>query len=108
MAPPQDQEPFGNLAPFAEPAWCNDLASPYYNESHRRVRDYVRQYLSEHVVPYAEEWEENGHVPDEARKHYARSGLAFQGIPREYSGGVGLPAGISHEGKHEVSLSVWT
>uniref|UniRef100_A0A8H7TNJ2 Acyl-CoA dehydrogenase/oxidase N-terminal domain-containing protein n=1 Tax=Bionectria ochroleuca TaxID=29856 RepID=A0A8H7TNJ2_BIOOC len=97
MAPSQDQELFGNLAPFAEPAWCNDLASPYYNESHRRVRDYVRQYLSEHVVPYAEEWEENGHVPDEARKHYARSGLAFQGIPREYSGAVGLPAGISHE-----------
>jgi alkylation response protein AidB-like acyl-CoA dehydrogenase len=90
-------EPYGNPAPFAEPAWYNALASPYYNDSHRRVRDHVRRYLEEHIVPHLEEWEEAGHVPDEARRHYARSGMAFQGVPPEHTGGVGLPGGVAYE-----------
>jgi alkylation response protein AidB-like acyl-CoA dehydrogenase len=88
---------YGNPAPFAEPAWYSGIASPYYNESHHRVRDAVRKYLEEHIVPYAEQWEEDGLVPDEVRRHYARSGMAFQGVPREYSAGVSLPGGVSHE-----------
>lgn len=105
MAPPKDdntaaitKDPFGNRAPFAEPSWYNALASPYYNDSHRRVRDYARAYLEEHVVPHAHEWEEQGHVPDGARRHYARSGMAFQGIPQQYSAGVPLPGRIPPEG----------
>ncbi|UPK90500.1 hypothetical protein LCI18_001435 [Fusarium solani-melongenae] len=87
-------EPFGNPAPFAEPAWYNCLASPYYKESHRRVREYVRNYLDEHIAPYAEEWEEQGHVPDDTKRGYAQAGLAFQEMPAEYSGGVQLPGGV--------------
>lgn len=90
---------YGNLAPFAEPAWYNALASPYYNESHRKVRDHVRAYLNEHIVPHLEKWEEDGHVPDEARRHFARSGMAFQTIPQQYSEGVALPGGVSYTGK---------
>lgn len=92
-------EPFGNPAPFAEPAWYNCLASPYYKESHRRVREYVRKYLDEHIAPYAEEWEAQGHVPDDTKRRYAQAGLAFQEMPAEYSGGVQLPGGVPADGK---------
>lgn len=91
-------EPFGNRAPFAEPSWYNALASPYYKESHRRVRDTVRRYVDEHIAPNIQEWEENGHVPDEARLRYARAGLAFPELPGEYRGGVPLPGGVPIEG----------
>ncbi|CAK7243873.1 MAG: hypothetical protein STHCBS139747_005403 [Sporothrix thermara] len=84
-----------NLAPFAEPAWLTTLASPYYNESHRRLQRAVRAYLDEHVFPFVEEWEENGRVPLEAKRQYAQAGLAFQEMPARYAHGVQLPGGVS-------------
>lgn len=92
------KEPIGNPAPFAEPAWFNSLASPYYNESHRRLQRSVREYLEEHVIPNVEEWEENGEVPAEEKRRYAQAGLAFQEMPAEYAQGVSLPGGVSLEG----------
>jgi hypothetical protein len=59
------RETFGNLNPWSEPAWYNVLSSPYYNDSHRRLREFVRNYIDENVLPYAEEWEEAGEVPKE-------------------------------------------
>jgi alkylation response protein AidB-like acyl-CoA dehydrogenase len=85
----------GNPAPFAEPAWLNSLASPYYNESHVKVQQEVRKHLEEHVFPYVEEWEEKGRVPKEAKRRHAQAGLAFQEMPAEYAHGVRLPGGIS-------------
>ncbi|KAG7055797.1 acyl-CoA dehydrogenase domain-containing protein [Colletotrichum scovillei] len=90
-------EPYGNPAPFAEPAWYNTLASPYYDESHRMVRDYVRKYIEENIAPNIQEWEEKGHVPDEARVHFAKSGLAFPELPRQYAGDVPLPGNVPAE-----------
>ncbi|KAK2007293.1 acyl-CoA dehydrogenase domain-containing protein [Colletotrichum eremochloae] len=90
-------EPYGNRAPFAEPSWYNALASPYYKESHRRVRDYVRKYIEEHISPNIQDWEEKGHVPDEARLHYARAGLIYPDLPKEYRRGVPLPGGVPAE-----------
>ncbi|CAH0028112.1 unnamed protein product [Clonostachys rhizophaga] len=86
--------PFGNPAPFAEPAWHNVLESPYYNDSHRKLRAFVRDYLEKHIVPVVEEWEETGEVPLEEIVRWARSGLAFQDMPEKYRPGIGLPAGI--------------
>lgn len=97
-------EPYGNPAPFAEPAWYNTLASPYYDESHRRVREYVRKYIEEHIAPNIQEWEKKGHVPDEARVHFAKSGLAFPELPREYAGDVPLPGNVPAESKHDASM----
>lgn len=60
-------EPFGDPAPWAEPAWYNYLESPYYNDSHRRLRKYVRDYIETNVAPHTEEWEEMGDCPFEVR-----------------------------------------
>jgi len=93
----QVPEPLGNPAPFAEPAWYNSLASPYYNASHRRVQRAVRQHLEEHVFPNVEEWEEAGQVPVKAKRRHAQAGLAFQEMPPEYAQGMRLPGGVSRE-----------
>jgi hypothetical protein len=94
---PSDPKPLGNPAPFAEPAWLNFLASPYYNASDRKVHRAVREHLEEHVFPYVKEWEENSYMLLEARRHNARAGLAFQEMPLEYAEGVGLLGVVSFE-----------
>ncbi|EFQ25976.1 acyl-CoA dehydrogenase domain-containing protein [Colletotrichum graminicola] len=90
-------EPYGNRAPFAEPSWYNPLASPYYKASHRRVRDHVRKYIEEHISPNILDWEEKGQVPDEARLHYAKAGLIYPDLPKEYRQGVPLPGDVPAE-----------
>ncbi len=61
------KQTFGNLNPWSEPAWYNVLSSPYYNNSHRKLREVIRTYIDEKILPYAEEWEEEGAVPKEVR-----------------------------------------
>jgi hypothetical protein len=57
-------EPFGSPLPFAEPGWYGSMGhtSPYYDESHRRLREYCRAY-TESLYDRAMEWEDNGEVP---------------------------------------------
>ncbi|KAH9882325.1 hypothetical protein J1614_000561 [Plenodomus biglobosus] len=92
---PQKKETFGNLGPWAEPSWYSSLASPYYNESHKRLRNAVRQYIDENVKPYMLEWEEKGEAPEQVRKAWAKSGFAFAEVPEPYRPkDVPGPAGI--------------
>lgn len=70
--------------PWAEPAWLGSLASPYYNESHRRIQAYARQYIDDNVLPYALEWAEAGDCPDEAKTAYVKSGLHLTDLPDQY------------------------
>ncbi|KAL4939242.1 hypothetical protein BDV06DRAFT_214462 [Aspergillus oleicola] len=90
-------EPFGSYAPFAEPAWYNALASPYYNDSHRALRKYVREYIEANIEPYADQWEEDGVVPAEASLSWIRAGLIFQDLPPQYRNGIPLPCNIPSE-----------
>ena len=50
-----------SVLPFAEPAWYGSLgeSSPYYGESHRRLRAYVREYVDSFAA-HAGDWEEKG------------------------------------------------
>ena len=60
-------EPFGCPIPYAEPLWYSRNLSPYYTDSHKRLRAAVRKYIDEEIIPYAFEWESAGKVPDWAR-----------------------------------------
>jgi len=73
-------EEFGSTVPFAEPAWYNTLKSPYYKESHRRLRRFVRDYVDTYLAPHAEEWEGAGKVPDEAFRRHAELGFVAASI----------------------------
>lgn len=57
-----DPQP-GDLSkvPYGEPVWLSPIyKSPYYNESHRRLRKAVREFVDIHVYPEAQEKEIDG------------------------------------------------
>ena len=96
MTPPAKTETFGNLGPWAEPSWCGSLASPYYNQSHRQLRDALRRYIDDNIKPHMLEWEEKGEAPEDARLKWARSGFTFADVPEPYRPkDIPGPAGIS-------------
>ncbi|EGX97248.1 acyl-CoA dehydrogenase [Cordyceps militaris CM01] len=70
--------------PWSEPAWYSSLRSPYYNESHRKLRDNIRRYIDENVLPHSFEWEEKGEAPVEASKAWLKSGIGLDDIPVQY------------------------
>lgn len=89
------RETFGNLSPWAEPAWYSSLASPYYNESHKKLRNALRANVDEKIKPYMLEWEEKGECPHEVRLEYARTGFPFADVPEPYRPkDIPGPAGI--------------
>ncbi|KAK2809005.1 hypothetical protein FQN50_004279 [Emmonsiellopsis sp. PD_5] len=85
-----ENKQFGSALPWAEPAWYSGRPSPYYNESHFRLRDAVRKWTEENVLDKTEEWQALGKVPDDVYQKCARDGLllpiAFgKSIPEEYA-----------------------
>ena len=88
-------EAFGDLVPFGDPYWYQDWYSPYYDESHRRLRAAVRQFVDRHVTPYCHAWDEEKKIPKELFLKAAKAGI-LQGIcgnpwPTKYADR--LPAG---------------
>lgn len=69
--------------PWSEPAWYSN-ASPYYDESHRRLRDSIREYIDSRILPSALDWEEKGDVPRDEALRFARSGIPFEDVPSQY------------------------
>ncbi len=56
---------FGDGHPFGDPYWYQAQYSPYYGESHKKLRKYVREQLEEHVFPHVHEWDEKKEIPRE-------------------------------------------
>jgi alkylation response protein AidB-like acyl-CoA dehydrogenase len=92
---PSDTQAFGSLAPWSEPAWSQGIPSPYYNGSHRKLRDALRKYNNENILPYSLEWEDKGEAPREEAMRWAKSGFAFADVPTPYRPkNIPGPAGI--------------
>ncbi|PRP80184.1 hypothetical protein PROFUN_09511 [Planoprotostelium fungivorum] len=103
ILPPSSTEHFGSIIPFAEPTWYNTSSSttPFYKESHIRLRNEIRKYYEESVIPHAAKWEEEGRVPDDvfkrgAQKGYVAAAVAHYGLSVEdlRAAGVSLPGNI--------------
>ncbi|RKP06804.1 acyl-CoA dehydrogenase/oxidase [Thamnocephalis sphaerospora] len=79
--------PFGDLVPFGDPSWYQDWDSPYYNDSHRRLRARVRAFVEKEIMPYVHEWDEAKQVPRALFVKCAEAGI-LAGIcgvvPREF------------------------
>ncbi|TKA25755.1 hypothetical protein B0A50_05852 [Salinomyces thailandicus] len=96
MSSAKQEKPFGSLAPWSEPAWCHGIPSPYYNASHKKLRDALRAYVDEHILPSSLDWEAAGSAPREEALRWAKSGYAFADVPPEYRpkdlpGPAGIP-----------------
>jgi hypothetical protein len=74
---------FTLVTPAPDTGWH----SPYYNESHVRLRAYVRSWVDKHITPNCHEWDEAKSIPKEVFVEFAKSGLA-----NTVCGPVGLKA----------------
>ncbi|KFH47399.1 Acyl-CoA dehydrogenase-like protein [Hapsidospora chrysogenum ATCC 11550] len=70
--------------PWSEPAWYRTLNSPYYNKTHRQLRDNIREYIDKNVLPRALDWEAKGDVPPEEALRYCKSGIPFEDVSKKY------------------------
>lgn len=65
------------------------IHSEYFNESHRILRESVRRFTKEHIVPHVSEWEEKGEFPRELYRKAGSQGILSVGYPEEYGGSGG-------------------
>ena len=61
------------------------MSSIYFNEEHTMLRDQIRRFVEQRVMPVAEEWEDTGKIPREILQEMGQ--LGFLGI--RYSGEYG-------------------
>lgn len=98
-----------NLAPWSEPAWHHSIKSPYYSDSHRRLRDYLRAYYDEKILPYALDWEAAGEAPRCVAHEHVASGIPFADVPAQYRPAhIPGPAGIAVKELDTFHLLVMT
>lgn len=89
--------------PFGDPLWYQDWESPFYNDSHRRLRTAIRKYTDERITPFCHEWDENKEIPPENYREIAQAGWLACVVGGHYpekwakAAGLPLPAGVKPE-----------
>ncbi|UDL04531.1 acyl-CoA dehydrogenase family protein [Marinobacter sp. CA1] len=68
----------------------------YFNETHQQVRQTVRKFISSHVLPHIQDWEETGEFPRELYRLAGDAGLL----------GIGFPENLGGTGEGDVFLKV--
>eukprot|EP00928_Gymnodinium_smaydae_P098924 TRINITY_DN930_c2_g1_i1.p1 TRINITY_DN930_c2_g1~~TRINITY_DN930_c2_g1_i1.p1 ORF type:complete len:523 (+),score=77.20 TRINITY_DN930_c2_g1_i1:71-1639(+) len=88
--------------PYAEAMGTWRKCSPYYKDSHHRVRAAVRQVFDENIKPYCKEWDDSGELPSrETDLILGKAGIfASLGVSSDTADffeqqGITLPGGIS-------------
>ncbi|CAK7229399.1 hypothetical protein SEUCBS140593_007229 [Sporothrix eucalyptigena] len=83
--------------PFSEPPWLMGLPSPYYNDSHRKWQRTCRDFIGEHLLPHANDWENDGEVPDHVFHVFSKHNMLIPNLPAP------LPIDLLHRmGIHEL------
>ena len=65
------------------------LPNPHMNEEHLAWREQLRRFIDSEIMPFAEEWDEAGHIPIELWPKAANVGLLGLGYPEAYGGTPG-------------------
>jgi acyl-CoA dehydrogenase len=68
----------------------------YFNETHAAVRDTVRRFVAEQILPQVEAWEEAGSFPRELYAQAGRLGIL----------GIGHPESVGGSGEHDVFMKI--
>ncbi|KAK2761360.1 hypothetical protein FQN54_001882 [Arachnomyces sp. PD_36] len=92
---------YGDLVPFADPAWYQGYRSPYFNESHCALRDEVRQWVEEEIEPHVTEWEEAKRIPEKIYKQMGDRGY-LAGLL-----GVVYPVDLANKRVQSVDPKQW-
>ncbi|OLN84397.1 putative acyl-CoA dehydrogenase YngJ 2 [Colletotrichum chlorophyti] len=90
---------FGSSTPFAEPLWYSRNENVHFTDSHRRLRNAIRDYVDTEIAPFCDKWEADGCIPDEVLQRHSALGYTAALInPRavkQYLGEIPLPGGVS-------------
>ncbi|MBQ0724381.1 MAG: acyl-CoA dehydrogenase family protein [Cycloclasticus sp.] len=62
------------------------MNSIYFNEEHTMLRDQIRRFVEQRVMPNAEQWEETGKVPREILQEMGELGFLGIRYPSEFGG----------------------
>ena len=62
------------------------LSNPYLKSEHEEWRTQVRRFFDREVIPYAEEWDEEGCIPETLWPKAAEVGILGLGYPEKYGG----------------------
>ena len=61
-------------------------ANPYFNADHEMLRDSIRRFIAERVLPHADAWEEQGFVPREVLREMGSLGFFGIRYAEQYGG----------------------
>lgn len=75
---------FGDGIPFGDPSWYQGQNSPYYNDSHKRLRKFIRPILEEKVFPHIHDWDEAKEIPSEIFVELGSRGYNLLACGRPY------------------------
>lgn len=67
--------------PFSEPPYLNGLPSPYYTPELRKWQKACRAFISEHLTPYAFDWEREETVPGHLFETFAKNNMLIPTLP---------------------------
>lgn len=62
------------------------LSNPWLKPEHEEWRSQVRRFVDREIMPFADDWDEAGKVPDELWGKAAEVGILGLGYPEEYGG----------------------
>ena len=62
------------------------MHNPHLSEEHHAWRDHLRRFIDREIMPYADEWDEAGKIPDILWTKAAEIGLLGLGYPEEFGG----------------------
>ncbi|KAJ3306990.1 hypothetical protein HDV03_003317 [Kappamyces sp. JEL0829] len=71
----EEGDAFGDGIPFGDPYWYSDWGSPYYNDSHRKLRALIRRWVETEAMPFIHEWDEKKQIPREVFVKAAKAGI---------------------------------
>ena len=57
-----------------------------YTEEHRIFRDAVKKFFEKEVIPFADQWEEDGIIPKTVWRKMGEQGFLCMDVPEEYGG----------------------
>ena len=62
------------------------MPNPHMREEHEAWRTQLRRFVDTEIMPYAEQWDEDGHIPIELLPKAAEVGLLGLGYPEAFGG----------------------
>jgi alkylation response protein AidB-like acyl-CoA dehydrogenase len=63
------------MVPYGDPIWYQRFNSPYYKETHKNFREYVRKFVDTEIMPSLDSWKDANEPPKDLYKKMGRAGL---------------------------------